>query len=258
MLPVLAYHYFESKGTRCSSIKREDRVYVVQEEMFRQQMDHLRSKGYAISDLEKESSNYGIRRCIISIDDGQISCYTIGFPILMNQGIRCLFFICPGKMNQEGNMTWSQLREIVEGGMFVGSHSYSHAPLDRMDENRLRFELTASKKEIEDRMGIRVSSIALPMGFYNKRCLDLIQTSGYTHVFTSRKGYNLRVRNHIYERIMVKSHHTLQDFRKMLEFNLATSLKHKIINSARAVAMKAMPMSVYSSLRRGILLRIGY
>ena len=256
MLPVLAYHYFESKGCVCPSVKTEDRVYVVKAESFDQQMDHLRSKGYVSLCLSKERSNIQNRMCVISFDDGHISCYTIAFPILINQGMSGIFFICPGMVNREGNMTWSQLRELVHAGLAVGSHSYSHVPLDSTDEKHLVFELTSSKKEIEDRLGIEVSSIALPMGYYSKRCLDAAKACGYTYVFTSRIGFNLHVKNNVYERIMIKSHHTLKDFRRMVEFSVATKLKYGIINSAHTAARKTMPVSVFSALRKALILRM--
>jgi peptidoglycan/xylan/chitin deacetylase (PgdA/CDA1 family) len=126
---------------------------------------------------------------IITFDDGHESDYAHAFPTLASAKTSADFFINPRQVGTPGYATWKQLREMAENGMSIQSHGLDHAYfLTDLPPARLREELIASRREIEDRTGKPVTLLAPPGG----RCpADLIKIAvecGYTHVLSSKPG----------------------------------------------------------------------
>ncbi|HYR95514.1 MAG TPA: polysaccharide deacetylase family protein, partial [Candidatus Binatus sp.] len=69
----------------------------------------------------------------LTFDDGHASDYTEAFPVLAELGLRATFFVVPTLVDTPGHVTWQQLREMVAGGMEIGSHSLTHPFVDRLD-----------------------------------------------------------------------------------------------------------------------------
>lgn len=65
-------------------------------------------------------------------------------------------------------MSWSQLREIVDQGVKIGSHSFTHSNLCNLSTQEILFELAESKYQIETELGITPECIAYPRGNYNE------------------------------------------------------------------------------------------
>ena len=79
-------------------------------------------------------------------------------------------------------MTWSQLREMRDGGMEVGSHGVDHRMLAKMPPAAMREELAASKRAIERELGGEVQVISYPVGgpdAYDGAVMAAARDSGY-------------------------------------------------------------------------------
>lgn len=86
-------------------------------------------------------------------------------------------------------MTATDLRELAERGYEIGSHGLSHALFTAgyMNEEKKRFELIESKRQIEDAIGLSVLSFCFPSGCYNHGDIQLVSESGYKSVAIIRK-----------------------------------------------------------------------
>jgi hypothetical protein len=93
-----------------------------------------------------------------------------------------------------GPMNWSQVREMSDAGMEIGSHSVNHPVLAQVeDDDRLRRELEDSKAAIEHHTGRPVVSLAYPVGgpgAYDDRVIAATQAAGYRFAFTYAAGRN--------------------------------------------------------------------
>ena len=77
----------------------------------------------------------------------------------------------------------SQMKEMVASGYIeIGSHSMSHPNLDKLNEANLTFELSESKKELEQAIGSTVQSIAFPDGAYNDLVKNEARKAGYQNL----------------------------------------------------------------------------
>ena len=122
----------------------------------------------------------------VTFDDGYASDSEYALPILSARGLRAQFFITVGWTGKiAGYMGWPQVRSLTDAGYIVGTHGWSHALLTHCSARELDRELNASRKLLEDKLGIAVTTISLPGGRYNGRVLAACQEAGYTKVYTS-------------------------------------------------------------------------
>jgi len=122
----------------------------------------------------------------ITFDDGHISQYTHGVPVLEQHGVKAIFFVTAGWTGRRPNyMQWDQLRELVSLGHEVQSHGWSHAMLTRCAPEKLIEELRRSRQSIEEKMGVHVGAISMPGGRWNKDVLSQCEEAGYTRIYTS-------------------------------------------------------------------------
>ena len=134
----------------------------------------------ALADVERSDSR------LITFDDGHISQFDLAFPILKEFSIKAIFFVTAGWIGRrEGYMSWKHLEEIARAGHEIQSHGWSHAYLSRCSSEELHTELRRSKRELENRLGVKVSAISAPGGRWNRRVLCACLDAGYERLFTS-------------------------------------------------------------------------
>jgi peptidoglycan/xylan/chitin deacetylase (PgdA/CDA1 family) len=67
-------------------------------------------------------------------------------------------------------MTWAQLREVSESGsVVVGSHSWTHPDMRRVDERDLRRELLESRDRLQEKLGVAVRTFCYPRALWSPR-----------------------------------------------------------------------------------------
>ncbi len=122
----------------------------------------------------------------ITFDDAHRSQVQLALPLLSAAGTMAHFFVPTARVGKDPNTAdWAQLREIARLGHQIGSHSHTHPLLTQCSPLALQEELTASKKNLEDRLGLAVQTISLPGGRYNARVLAACAQAGYARVYTS-------------------------------------------------------------------------
>src|SRR5262249_934114 len=125
----------------------------------------------------------------LTFDDGASSDYGQVFPALRELGLRATFFVVVGAVGKAGHVSWAQLREMVAGGMEIGSHSMTHPFLDRLDRATIVAEYRDSKALLEDRLGVAVLTASLPRGWAPSGRGTLRHELGYRVFCTSRVGW---------------------------------------------------------------------
>jgi len=61
-------------------------------------------------------------------------------------------------------MNWDEAAQLLRRGMSIGSHTHEHEVLSPLPEARQFEELSVSKRELQDRLGIPVEALAYPVG----------------------------------------------------------------------------------------------
>jgi peptidoglycan/xylan/chitin deacetylase (PgdA/CDA1 family) len=127
-------------------------------------------------------------RVWLTFDDGNSSDVEIAIPLLLRRNLKAGFFISTGKIGLQGYLDESQIREIAQAGMLVGSHGVSHTSWRGFDATVLRVELEESRARLEGILSKPVEHAACPLGAYDRRVLHGLRQAGYTCAYTSDGG----------------------------------------------------------------------
>lgn len=124
----------------------------------------------------------------LTFDDGWESDYSIVFPLLQEYGMKATFFVIAGQVGKPGYVSWQQLREMASAGMAIGSHTMNHPYLTTLSAEEKYQECLNSKKQIEAMIERDVCSFSFPHGDYDRECVAIVRSAGYTHIATSEPG----------------------------------------------------------------------
>lgn len=186
---VLCYHRLEGKAGGPLSIEPE---------LFKQQMQELKTRGLAVISMQdflawqRGVKTIPSKSVLITIDDGYLSGYEVGFPVLKEYGYPATYFIYTTYVNSGGkSITWDQLAELRDAGMEIGSHTVSHQDLRKKPAKSagdydawLKNEVETSKQILEEKLGIKVATFAYPYGWNNEKVRSGCQAAGYEASFT--------------------------------------------------------------------------
>jgi Polysaccharide deacetylase len=175
----------------------------------------------------------------VTFDDGYASDSEYALPMLSARGLCAHFFITVGWTGKiSGYMGWPQVRSLMNAGHIVGTHGWSHALLTHCSAKELDRELNASRKLLEDKLGISVTTMSLPGGRYNRRVLAACQEAGYTRVYTSEPRLETPVSEFTIGRVNVSSDRSAMWIRALIQPQSSELLKlqrqYSIKKTARA------------------------
>ena len=101
---------------------------------------------------------------ILNFDDSRKSQYTNAKPILDKYGFKATFYVvCTYIGAKEGYMNWQEVETLHREGHDIASHGMHHIHLDKLPMKDIEFELSESKKCLQDH-GINAKSFAYPFG----------------------------------------------------------------------------------------------
>ena len=133
------------------------------------------------------------RTLLFTFDDGGASSLTIA-DILEGHGWHGHFFIPTDFIGTHGFMAGNEIRELLDRGHVVGSHSCSHPHrLSHCPQQQLDREWSESVRKLSDILGEQPRVASVPGGFYAPRVAEAAGAAGVTILFnsepTSRIGH---------------------------------------------------------------------
>jgi len=147
------------------------------------------------------------RHVVLTFDDAYRSLFLKGLPVLERLRAHALTYVVASligktnewdrgkKIRQERLMDEGQLREWLEAGHEIGSHTLTHANLTTLSTAEARREIVESKTRLEDLFGKPIRHFCYPYGAWNERVRDLAQEAGYATATTTIPGLNSRETN---------------------------------------------------------------
>lgn len=191
-VPILVYHRFGPVVADSMTVT---------DDTFAWQLRYLKEQGYTVIPLRGLVDYFRgagppppPRSVVITADDGHRSVYSDMLPLIRQYGIHVTLFIYPSAIsNAAYAMTWSQLAELTQSGLFdVQSHTYWH-PNFHHDKKRLtapeydvfvHSQLAKSKETLQSRLGIKVDLLAWPFGIHDDELIDRAREEGYVSALT--------------------------------------------------------------------------
>lgn len=118
-------------------------------------------------------------------------------------------------------LMWEQVREMAESGLIeFGSHTTTHPILTYCTPAQITYELSESKKIIQDRLGTNCQYFAYPNGRpgdFNRLTRDTLLNSGYLCALTTVQGLTCKNSDPFtLPRFPVKATTSLNEFEKLL------------------------------------------
>ena len=203
-VPILLYHRFGPAASDSMTVTTN---------AFEAHLKHLIANGYKVIPVRELVDYYLGRRpppqrhsVAITVDDGHKSVYTDMFPFVKKYQVPVTLFIYPSAIsNASYAMTWSQLKEMKETGLFdFQSHTYWH-PNFKIDKRRLKpaeyenfieMQLKKSREKLEKELDVRANMLAWPFGIYDDELEKAAAKAGYVVAFSidrrnAAKGDNI-------------------------------------------------------------------
>jgi peptidoglycan/xylan/chitin deacetylase (PgdA/CDA1 family) len=192
LIGILNYHSVTNNSDKPLSVRIDE---------FKRQMSYVKDKGLTVTSLEDYMDGKFIdnKTIILTFDDGYKDNYDNVLPILSDLGFTATIYltinfiesgIIPWHQQPEAAaaLNWPQIREMMCHGLRFGSHTLSHPHLTKISEAEARREITESKDYLEQKLGIKVRSLAYPYGSFNETVREMVKQAGYKMAVTQRLG----------------------------------------------------------------------
>ena len=109
----------------------------------------------------------------ITFDDGYESTYVLAYPRMKELGLTGICYVVVDWIGQADRLKMNQLKELIDNGWEIASHTLTHPDLTAIPLNIAEVEIAHSKKELEG-MGFEVNTFAYPYGRFNEEIVKIV------------------------------------------------------------------------------------
>lgn len=155
---------------------------------------------------------------LLTFDDGFISNRIVAESVLDQMGIKAIFFVVSGFVDISDsdechsfiargiradlpsvrmptfwkNMSWDDLRYLVNNGHTIGSHTATHARLSELTSDQLDVEVIQSAELLELKLGIKIKHFAFTFGNFDSLSCEALKIARqrFEYIYTSLRGDN--------------------------------------------------------------------
>ena len=144
-------------------------------DLFERQIEQIGSSGAAADldsalDVLEEQAPPPIDPVVVTFDDGTADFVDVALPVLVRHRVPATLYVATDHVerqvpfpNDGTPISWAGLRDARDTGLVtMGSHTHSHALLDRLPPEQADAEIRRSVALIEDRLGVRAEHFAYP------------------------------------------------------------------------------------------------
>jgi peptidoglycan/xylan/chitin deacetylase (PgdA/CDA1 family) len=199
-LLVLCYHGISETWPAPTTVRPDD---------FEQQLEAFLRRGYRGATLSDALTVPPAEKTlVVTFDDAHRSVLELAAPVMARLGVPGTVYVPTGYPDtdrpmgwdgydiwlgteHEGElacMSWEELRGLAVSGWEVGSHTRSHPRLSQISDEQIEEELTASREECEQSMGVPCTSLAYPYSDYDERAVRIAAACGYRFAVTVPRG----------------------------------------------------------------------
>ncbi len=161
--PILLAFCFHEVGYNQDTLSIEPKT-------FKAMLRELKQKNFTFLDandiiaIKNGKLKQPQRGVFIGFDDGYEGVYTYAYPILKEEGAKATFFLVAKTLSRPNRLSYAQVREMLNNGMAIGSHTVNHIDLDTLQPDKIFRELNDSKYDLQNAFEVPVEAIAYPCG----------------------------------------------------------------------------------------------
>ncbi|MCK9897547.1 polysaccharide deacetylase family protein [Frankia sp. AgB32] len=184
-LPVLMYH---SVG---DSVSADFRRWEVPPGTFAEQLGALVASGYHLTGLTDALAHPLRRQVAITFDDGFDDFVSTALPALQTAGANATLYIPTAFAGRRATwldgysernlplLDWSDLAALADEGVELGSHGHRYLELDVVPTAIARYDVTASRRAIEEKTGRSPDSFSYPFGYHCASVRHVVAAAGF-------------------------------------------------------------------------------
>ena len=201
---VLMYHMVREHidGAKFNKLR-------VQPIEFEKQVAWMKAEGFHFVTMQELQDNWGKhpeKTVAITFDDGYLDNLENAYPILEKYQAKATIYVVvdrhdrdwstykkahhnSGELAREPKLNDEQVYFLAQSGIVeIGSHTLTHANLDKLSDAECLVELRDSKAQLEQLTKKPVTSFAYPFGIYTQRDVAIAKQVGYINAVTTKEG----------------------------------------------------------------------
>ncbi len=173
-------------------VKAEGWKFNFSPDALERQILFFKNKGYQFvsihqyyKDLTKKGREHP-KEVVMTFDDGWKDNFLYAFPLLKKHNIPALFFVSTHQLTDgtSEKMNKAEMVEMQRDGMSFGSHTCNHFDLTKLPEAGAIFEISESKKILEELFASPILFFAYPGGAFNSKIVNITMDAGYLGAFS--------------------------------------------------------------------------
>lgn len=188
-IPILMYHNLTYNDKVSDGLN-------VPRERFEEQIQYLKIHGYNTIDFHelgryfKGEIELPPNPIIITFDDGYVTNYTYGYPILKKYGYKATVFMITDYIGKDGYLNIDMLKKMETEGVFdVQSHSVNHLyELSSTSTDKMIYEVKTSKDALDEILDKNVNVFCYPFGKNSEKLKNVLKDQGYKFAVTTKYG----------------------------------------------------------------------
>lgn len=190
----------------------DDPGLCVSVERLESQMYYLKRRGLrgvSMQELQYSRSTDARNLVGLTFDDAYQNFLDYALPVLESFGFSATVFAVAGRLGEQNSWIDKDadppprmdllgpegLRELVERGIEVGSHTMTHPRLGEMNPEALDEEVADSRSVLREVLGTPVEGFCYPYGSLNGAAVQVARKAGYAYAC----AYKARVERSVYD-----------------------------------------------------------
>ncbi|WP_253957550.1 polysaccharide deacetylase family protein [Paenibacillus oleatilyticus] len=214
-IPVLNYHSITvDPGNRAT----------IAPDKFEEQMRYLADEGYTTLTLQQFTDILGGKEkppekpILLTFDDGYADNYEHAYPLLKKLKFNATLFMVPGFVGDGYYLDWEQVKAMKEAGWDIQPHSMSHPNLPKLSVKKQTYEITESRRLIEEQLGTTADIFCYPYGESNRTTLNLLKENKFRYAFTIDQGWASSDQDPLkLKRLFVNGEASMKAWKRLLE-----------------------------------------
>lgn len=176
---------------------------------FEKQVAWMKAEGFhfvTMQELQENWAKHPEKTIAITFDDGYLDNLENAYPILEKYQAKATIYVVvdrhdrdwstykkahhnSGELAREPKLNDEQVSYLAQTNIVeIGSHTLTHANLDKLSDDECLYELIESKKQLEVLTQKPVTSFAYPFGIYSERDVEIAKQAGYHNAVTTKEG----------------------------------------------------------------------
>ncbi|WP_328482815.1 polysaccharide deacetylase family protein [Streptomyces sp. NBC_00377] len=225
-VPILMYHSVATEPNHAT------RTLSVTPEAFAEQLAVIADRGLTPLTTAELAARWRtgrplpVRPVLITFDDGYEGVHRHALPALAEHGFPATLFVTTGWIRgahdtgggPDTMLDWRQVRRLADAGVEIGGHSHTHPQLDRLDDTRLRTELSRCRDLVADELGSHPVSFAYPYGYSSRRVRTAVRGQGFAQALAVGNSLARRAQGpYALRRVTVRRTTDTEEFERLVD-----------------------------------------